>query len=230
MNYMKKIQDYKKETGAISKKCAKNKRYYYKYREKILKKQAIYQKERRKDVALTKKELLKMNRDELGRFIITNGNQKYKRKQRDGRNANEHVLVWEDYHHKRLPQGHCVHHINGIKKDNRIENLKAMSIPDHTRMHFTEFYKNRDVWNKGKKCPNISESLKGHNVPLKQRFKQRFKLLGKNINRNIKIWELRDNGLTPTQISKKLNLTTDMVNGGWRSLSKVFDINSGRLK
>ena len=38
----------------------------------------------------------------------------------------EHILVWEKVHGKLPPQGWIVHHLNGIKTDNRPENLVAM--------------------------------------------------------------------------------------------------------
>lgn len=43
----------------------------------------------------------------------------------------EHVLVWEKAHKKSLPKGWHVHHKNGIKDDNRPENLEAMSWQQH---------------------------------------------------------------------------------------------------
>lgn len=42
----------------------------------------------------------------------------------------EHILVWERTHNKPLPDGWTVHHINGIKNDNRPCNLAAY--PDRT--------------------------------------------------------------------------------------------------
>lgn len=38
----------------------------------------------------------------------------------------EHVVVWEQAHGKPLPQGWVVHHLNGIKDDNRLANLWAL--------------------------------------------------------------------------------------------------------
>ena len=44
----------------------------------------------------------------------------------------EHLVVWEK-HHNPLPDGWHIHHINGIKNDNRIENLQAMPGREHVR-------------------------------------------------------------------------------------------------
>lgn len=43
----------------------------------------------------------------------------------------EHILIWEKFHNKEVPKGHIIHHINGVKTDNRIENLVAMSSKHH---------------------------------------------------------------------------------------------------
>ena len=43
----------------------------------------------------------------------------------------EHRLVWEKKHGK-LPEGYIIHHLNGIKDDNRIENLRAMPKKSHS--------------------------------------------------------------------------------------------------
>lgn len=47
----------------------------------------------------------------------------------------EHILVFEQATGITVPLGVCVHHINGIKDDNRIENLCAMTNSAHTIMH-----------------------------------------------------------------------------------------------
>jgi len=44
----------------------------------------------------------------------------------------EHHLVWEKHHGKQVPKGWVVHHLNGVRDDNRPENLAAMPRIAHT--------------------------------------------------------------------------------------------------
>ena len=53
----------------------------------------------------------------------------------------EHILIWEQVHNKPLPKGWVVHHLNGVKIDNRPENLVAM--PRGKHLHLAEPYKKR---------------------------------------------------------------------------------------
>jgi hypothetical protein len=47
----------------------------------------------------------------------------------------QHRLVWEAYHGP-IPHRHVIHHKNGIKTDNRIENLECLlSRSAHTSLH-----------------------------------------------------------------------------------------------
>ena len=54
----------------------------------------------------------------------------------------EHHIVWEQYHGQ-LPKGYIVHHLNGIRDDNRIENLNAMPRKSHNPRLTIEPYQQR---------------------------------------------------------------------------------------
>lgn len=59
-----------------------------------------------------------------------------------------HRYVWENERYK-IPKGFDIHHINGIKSDNRIENLECLSKSEHTKKyspHNNQYTKGR------KKC------------------------------------------------------------------------------
>jgi IS30 family transposase len=58
-----------------------------------------------------------------------------------GRYILEHIYVWEKVHGKQLPIGMVIHHLNGIKDDNRIENLIALKRGEHHKL--AEPYKKR---------------------------------------------------------------------------------------
>jgi len=44
----------------------------------------------------------------------------------------EHIVVWEEAHHQPLPDGWVVHHLNGVKDDNRPKNLLGMPKSGHS--------------------------------------------------------------------------------------------------
>ena len=43
----------------------------------------------------------------------------------------EHILVWEEAHGKPVSKGWIIHHLNGIRDDNRPENLIAVTRKNH---------------------------------------------------------------------------------------------------
>lgn len=47
----------------------------------------------------------------------------------------EHIVVWENANHSLLKDGYCVHHKNGVKDDNRPENLIALTLGEHSALH-----------------------------------------------------------------------------------------------
>ena len=58
----------------------------------------------------------------------------YRLLRRNNRLRGEHQLVWEVVNGP-IPANHVIHHVNGNKSDNRIENLRCMTQAEHLRLH-----------------------------------------------------------------------------------------------
>lgn len=62
-------------------------------------------------------------------------NQGYNRTKIDGQTITVHRYIMEQHLGRTLEPHEDVHHINGDKLDNRIENLRVMDHAEHTRYH-----------------------------------------------------------------------------------------------
>lgn len=67
---------------------------------------------------------------QIGR-VTTNG---YVRVTYRGRNYGVHRLVWE-FHNGEIPEGYEVDHLNGVRTDNRIENLRLATRSQNSMNH-----------------------------------------------------------------------------------------------
>ena len=59
----------------------------------------------------------------------------YKVLYNNGNSRKEHILVMEKYLGRKLNKGEVVHHIDGNKTNNDINNLKLMTAKEHSKMH-----------------------------------------------------------------------------------------------
>lgn len=63
-------------------------------------------------------------------------NSPYKRTTYNGKPIDEHRKVMEQYLGRKLERNEYVHHKNGNKRDNRLENLELMTPLEHNQHHF----------------------------------------------------------------------------------------------
>lgn len=65
-----------------------------------------------------------------------------------------HDLTMEEVINRPLTENECVHHINGIRTDNRIENLQLMTKSEHAKLH-SDIYINQEEYKPKKRGSGI---------------------------------------------------------------------------
>lgn len=71
-----------------------------------------------------------------------------------------HIYVWE-YHNGKLPAGYCLHHIDGDKGNNTLDNLQMLTVQEHSKLHaqeadHTAFIEKSKQWHQTKEARSIS--------------------------------------------------------------------------
>ena len=85
----------------------------------------------------------KLNGRKQHQTLITFG--KYKYVTINGKSYPEHRFVMEQHLGRKLDSKEIVHHINGDRGDNRIENLEVVNHKRHVYLHRIKIYKNMPV-------------------------------------------------------------------------------------
>lgn len=68
-------------------------------------------------------------------FSVYNDSKGYEIMYIGGKEIKVHVYLWEKFNGICKPIGYEIHHKNGIKNDNRIENLEILTNSDHQKTH-----------------------------------------------------------------------------------------------
>ncbi len=116
--------------------------------------------------------------------------QEYKRKRVGNKSALEHRYIVEQNLGRKLERNEYVHHINGNKRDNRIENLVVMTPQEHNELHQTKHPKTKICSICGKEfTPPIKHRARNH-ICSKECMQEWYRLNGINKRLAVKQYDL----------------------------------------
>ena len=125
----------------------------------------------------------------------------YKAIKVNGKKVDEHRYVMEQYLGRPLCRDEVVHHKDGDKSNNDIENLELMSLSEHSRQHQLGSQRSEETKQK------LSEILAGHKAPNRKL----------NNDQVEEIRELHNNGVSNRKIAKMFDVSrqtiNDLING-----------------
>ena len=127
----------------------------------------------------------------------------------NGNGCREHRVVMEAYIGRKLTDSEVVHHINGNPADNRIENLKIMTGPEHAYHHRPltwDIEKAIELRKEGKTLPEIGAFFDVSTTSIRAAFRRRGIQTRPSLTWDIeKARYLRGQGLSFYRIGKMIN-------------------------
>jgi len=124
-----------------------------------------------------------------------------KRKEIDGKNTNFARYIWQQYFGE-IPEGLFVHHLDGDKSNDSIDNLALMTVTAHNRLH------RHPSWNKGMTVKDNPAWNKAHRKSVKVRYKNYLKLCKETFALQTKGMKLREialkQGISCRQVSERI--------------------------
>lgn len=136
---------------------------------------------------------------------------RYKTTTLNGRPILSHRKAWI-LRHGEIPENHCVHHKNGDKFDNRLENLELMSSSEHTAHHNM----GHTPWNKG-----LTGDTEWHRATTAAR----------NINSakiNAEVYEKWNNGRTQVSLAEEYGVSRRQICDRLRHHRRDNNLPNGR--
>lgn len=140
-----------------------------------------------------------MERNSKGQFIFTTGKGRYKRINYQGKNIQYSRYVWIKQYGN-IPNNLLVHHIDGNKYNNNLDNLALITIKGHNFLH------RHPAWNKGIKASenkNWADTIKKAQANRLKTFLPKFK----------ETFDLRNTGKKWKEISTILGISDRQAMG-----------------